>query len=236
MYQDFMTFIHSILSHSSEAESLLPDSFREHIPIDSFMNFFSELNSSVKLLGAVITLILALLLCFFGYKFARIFMSITGFLAGAVIGLTVSYKFFDLTGPLVILCTLAAGIIIALLSFHIYMAGLFILCFILAFMAAASLLPFTGDIQFFLATLTGFIIGSLSLKFIRPVMILSSALVGHSSRPDRSHKRPHGFYDLIPCQRRTDHSGSLYPGYHRAVPDHQKSRKEGTEKEGRIII
>ncbi|MBQ9156473.1 MAG: DUF4203 domain-containing protein [Eubacterium sp.] len=178
MYQDFMTFIHSILSHSSEAESLLPDSFREHIPIDSFMNFFSELNSSVKLLGAVITLILALLLCFFGYKFARIFMSITGFLAGAVIGLTVSYKFFDLTGPLVILCTLAAGIIIALLSFHIYMAGLFILCFILAFMAAASLLPFTGDIQFFLATLTGFIIGSLSLKFIRPVMILSSALVG----------------------------------------------------------
>ena len=64
-----------------------------------------------------------------------------------------------------------------MLAYWIYRAGIFILCFALAFMAAASLLPFTGDIQFFLSTLTGFIIGSLALKYIRPVIIVTSAIV-----------------------------------------------------------
>ena len=45
-------------------------------------------------------------------------------------------------------------------------------------MAAAALLPFTGDLQFFLSVLIGFIVGSLAVKFIRPVIIFSSAIVG----------------------------------------------------------
>lgn len=178
MYSDFINFFHTLPLQGMDSGSILPESFREHIPVDSFMSFFTDLNSSVKVLGGAVTLVLALLVCFFGYKFAKIFMSITGFLAGAVIGLTVSIQILDAGGILTVIVTLLGGIILSLLAYRIYVAGIFILCFMLAFFAAAALLPFSGDIQFFLATLTGFIIGSLSIKFIRPVIIIMSALSG----------------------------------------------------------
>lgn len=181
MYSDFITFFQTLPLQSLESGSFLPDSFREQIPMDSALNFFTELNNSVKILGAVITLALALLACFFGYKFARLFMSITGFLAGAIIGFTICSQLLNLNSVVTVFGTLLGGALLAALAYRIYVAGIFILCFMLAFVAAAALLPFTGDIQFFLSTLIGFIIGSLSIKFIRPVIILSSALVGGST-------------------------------------------------------
>ena len=97
MYSDFINFFHTLPLQGMDSGSILPESFREHIPVDSFMSFFTDLNSSVKVLGGAVTLVLALLVCFFGYKFAKIFMSITGFLAGAVIGLTVSIQIYKHT-------------------------------------------------------------------------------------------------------------------------------------------
>lgn len=178
MISDFLTFLKNLPFPSPGSGSILPDSFREQIPLDSIFSFFSDMNNSVKIAGAGVTLILALIACFLGYKLAKLFMSITGFLAGCIIGLTVGYKVLKLGTPLTALCTLAGGILLSLLAYRIYVAGIFILCFILAFIAAAALLPLNGDIQFFLSTLIGFIIGSLAVKFIRPVIIFSSALTG----------------------------------------------------------
>lgn len=178
MYSDFIIFLKQLLLTKPEAGSFLPESFSEQLPMESIASFFSGLSDTVKIAGAGVTLILAILACFFGYKLTRVFMSITGFLAGLFAGFFISHGLLALSRPLIVVCTLLGGVIMALLSYWIYVAGLFILCFMLAFFAAASLLPFSGDIQFFLSTLIGFIVGSLSIKFIRPVIIFSSGIVG----------------------------------------------------------
>lgn len=181
MISDMMTFLQT-LPQSINASSVLPDSFDlSGLPVDSAINMLAQIDDSVKLIGAAISLIIALLGCFFGYKLCKVFMSITGFIVGAIVGGIVAFYFLNLTGALAVLCIVLGGILIAVLAYRIYMAGIFILCFGLSFMAAASVLPFSGDIQFFLATLVGFIIGSLALKYIRPVIILTSALVCGSS-------------------------------------------------------
>ena len=180
MYQDFITFLKTLFTQSSNAGSILPDNLKEQIPVDSIKALSSQMDDTVKLAGAVVTLVLALLACFLGYKLARLFMSITGFTAGAVIGYLIASRVLKVGTGLTVLIVLAGGILLSLFSYRIYMAGIFILCFFLAFIAAAALLPFTGDLQFFLSTLIGFIVGFLSMKFIRPVIILLSAIVGGS--------------------------------------------------------
>ena len=108
-------------------------------------------------------------------------MSLTGLLVGAVAGGFIGTNFLDGSGGMVAICALVGAILLAILAYRIYQAGIFLLCFGLAFMAAASILPFTGDIQFFLSVVVGFIVGSLALKFIRPVIIITSAVVCGSS-------------------------------------------------------
>ena len=178
MLSDLMSFLKE-LPFSSQAGDFLPGDFGS-LP-GMLQNFFAEINTSYKILGAVISLILALLCCFFGYRFAKLFMSISGFIAGALIGYFVATQLLQFTGFPIFLCTLLGGILLAMFAFWVYVAGIFILCFFLAFMAAASLLPFTGDIQFFLSTLFGLIISCLAIKFMRPVIIVTSAVVGGSS-------------------------------------------------------
>lgn len=181
MISDMMTFLQT-LPQAVDTGSVLPDSIDlSSLPIDSAVNMLAQIDDSVKLLCAAVSLVVALLGCFFGYKLCKVFMSITGFLVGAILGGVVAFHFLNLTGLPSVLCIIVGGILIAVLAYRIYMAGIFILCFGLSFVAAASILPFSGDIQFFLATLVGFIIGSLALKYIRPVIILTSALVCGSS-------------------------------------------------------
>ena len=178
MLSDLMSFLKE-LPFSSRAGDFLPGDFGA-LP-DMIQNFLAEMNTGTKVLGVGISLVLALLCCFFGYRFAKLFMSISGFIAGALIGYFVATQLLQFTGFPIFLCTLLGGILLAMFAFWVYVAGIFILCFFLAFMAAASLLPFTGDIQFFLSTLFGLIIACLAIKFMRPVIIVTSAVVGGSS-------------------------------------------------------
>ena len=131
---------------------------------DSLSNFINnglvglvtEADTTYKIAGSVIALILALIGCFFGYKLSRLFMSITGFIAGAIIGQIVASQILHVEG---------------------FASVLFILCFSLAFSAAGTLFPFEGDVQFFANVITGLIVGVLAVKYMRPVIILTSAIV-----------------------------------------------------------
>jgi len=180
MISDFITFLRGLFTQTAGAGSILPDDLGDLLPIDQITQFYGQLTDSMKIFAAVLTLILALLACFLGYKFCRLFMTITGFFGGILLGFTISKFVLKLDAPLVILITLAAGLILSIFAYRVYVAGIFILCFMLAFVAAAALLPLTGDLQFFLSTLIAFFIGSLSIRFIRPVIILTSAIVGGS--------------------------------------------------------
>ena len=152
MFQDLLTFLETLPEQSLHTgEKFLPDSF--DIYIERVQTYINQFDDTYKMIGAVVSLVLALLVCFFGYKFSRIFMSITGFIAGALLGYGAATQIFNLTGPALIAVVVVAGIIIGAMASWIYLAGIFILCFVLAFTAAATLLPFSGDIQFFLCAL-----------------------------------------------------------------------------------
>lgn len=182
MFSDLFTFFTELPSQLSQTGDFLPDSFEAGAAhLSSVGNYIENLDSTYKIIGISISLIIALLGCFFGFKLSKLFMSLTGFLTGAIIGGIVGTKFLQLSGSLVALAVIIGGLLLAIFAYRIYQAGIFILCFALAFMAGASLLPFTGDIQFFLSVVMGFGVGALALKFIRPVIICTSAIVCGSS-------------------------------------------------------
>ena len=120
---------------------------------DSLSNFINnglvglvtEADTTYKIAGSVIALILALIGCFFGYKLSRLFMGISGFIAGAIIGQIVASQILHVEGFASVLCIILCGAFIASLAFWIYRIGIFILCFALAFSAAGTLFPFEGD-------------------------------------------------------------------------------------------
>ena len=131
---------------------------------DSLSNFINngliglvtEADTTYKIAGSVIALILALIGCFFGYKLSRLFMGITGFIAGAIIGQIVASQILHVEGFASVLCIILCGAVIASLAFWIYRIGIFILCFALAFSAAGTLFPF----EYFPAFLQPLIIAS----------------------------------------------------------------------------
>ncbi|MDD7113794.1 MAG: hypothetical protein PUH88_04910 [Lachnospiraceae bacterium] len=178
MFSDLFTFFTALPAQLSQTGDFLPESFdRGTAYLSVIGNYIENLDSTYKMVGISISLIIALLGCFFGFKLSKLFMSLTGFFTGAIIGGIVGVKFLNLSGILIALAVIICGLLLAFFAYRIYQAGIFILCFGLAFMAGASFLPFTGDIQFFLSVLIGFGIGALALKFIRPVIICTSAIV-----------------------------------------------------------
>lgn len=182
MFSDFITFITDLPSQLTETGTFLPDSFEGGAAhLDTISHYISEIDTTYKIIATVISLIIALLGCFFGYKLSKLFMSLTGLLIGGIIGGMIGSQFFDGSSGIIAVCALVGAAILSILAYRIYQAGIFLLCFGLSFMTAASILPFTGDIQFFLSVVAGFIVGSLALKFIRPVIIITSAIVCGSS-------------------------------------------------------
>ena len=178
MLSVLLTFITELPAQLSQGGDILPESFdRGSTYLSAVGNYIDTLDSTYKIIGVSVSLIIALLGCFFGFKLSKLFMSLTGFFTGATIGGIVGAKFLNLSGALIVLAVIVCGILLAFFAYRIYQAGIFILCFGLAFMAGASFLPVTGDIQFFLSVLIGFCIGTLALKFIRPVIICTSAIV-----------------------------------------------------------
>lgn len=150
--------------------------FSNMLSLDSIQSMMDSLNSSVHIGILIVTLIIALLGCFLGYKFTRFFMAVTGFFAGIGLGFLLSTKLLNLSVGISIIVCVVGGIFMAAISFWIYRLFLFLLCFLFTFVFAAELIPFTNDIQFFLCTLAGFIVGAISQKFLRPVIILTTSI------------------------------------------------------------
>ena len=147
------------------------------LPISSIRETFDQLGTTIHIGLTAVALLFLLLGCLTGYKLARFFMAVTGFAIGMIVGYIVAAKIIGLSGITVPLATVAGGILIAAMAYWVYRAGIFLLCFVFAFTSAATVLPFTNDIQFFLCTLVGFAVGALSQKYIRPVIIMTSAVV-----------------------------------------------------------
>lgn len=129
------------------------------------------------LIAAVVT---AALNCFFGYRLIRFWVSLTGFLAGGLIGYMALNQYVNNIGY-AILAGFLLGILISFMAWRFYLAGVFFMVFIMIFSLFLRILPEETLYQILvlivgiIASLAGAV---LSVKLVRPAVIVTSAVSG----------------------------------------------------------
>ncbi len=132
-------------------------------------------------IGAGIGAVFSLINCFFGYRLLRVWIGAAGFMAGVWCGFGAADYFLD-NDALCAIIALAAGVTAAFLALRIYLAGVFLLCGLLA-MAVCSFLGnmlFSqyGTAVFLMSLAAGAAAGAVAVLFSRPVIILVTAVSG----------------------------------------------------------
>ena len=96
MFSDFITFITELPAQLLHTGTFLPDSFETGAAhLNTISNYIDGIDTSYKIIATTVSLIIALLGCFFGYKLSKLFMSLTGLLVGAVAGGMIGASFLD---------------------------------------------------------------------------------------------------------------------------------------------
>ena len=127
----------------------------------------------------IITIVIALATCFFGYKLNKILIAIFGLIIGFNLGVT--YLPNLLTDQTVIYIVSAIiAIAVGIISYNLYLVGVFLLCALAAFILCGNL-NLEENIQMIISIIAGLIAGILGVKFTRPIMIISTSLAGASA-------------------------------------------------------
>lgn len=121
------------------------------------------------------SVVFALLNCFFGYKLIKVWAAVAGFLLGFVLGFVVALYFLENVGACALI-GVVAGILFALAAFFVYRVGIFLFCFFQALSLCLSFIPNWPGVV--VGIIVGIALGVLAMKFLREVLIASSALGG----------------------------------------------------------
>ena len=129
----------------------------------------------------LVSLILALLQCYFGFRFIKFWITAAGVLIGAAAGAAVVYRFFAERPWYVYLIIAAAAFLVGFLSYKLYVIGVFLFCGIIAAAAVYALLSgFSIDqtILYVSCGLAFLVAGALGVRFQKPLIILITAVSG----------------------------------------------------------
>ncbi|MDD4849495.1 MAG: DUF4203 domain-containing protein [Gemmiger sp.] len=132
--------------------------------------------------AALVALVLGALVCFAGYRFRKVSAGLVALALGAAFGYRIAAEFT--TTGYALLAGAIVGIVLLLVCVFLYNAGVFILCggcavFFCALILAQYTLPWYANLIISLVVFVA--VGVLSVKFMRPVMIFSTALSGAGS-------------------------------------------------------
>lgn len=126
-----------------------------------------------------LSIALALLTCFFGFRLRRLWYSLLVFALGALLGFAVSKLFLPDKIWLCLLIGLGVGLLAAGFTFRIYKAVVFVLAFCCVFALVGEVL---GDVQPVLAVIAGVVLGILAgilaAKFQYYVIVILTAVTG----------------------------------------------------------
>ncbi len=122
-------------------------------------------------LFACVSLVIGAVECFAGFKIMKAMMAIWGFFIGAMLGVVIGV--LAESAALGIILVLVFGIGLAVLSFKLYLAGIFILT---AFLTTIALYIMFENI--FIALLFGIGVGVLAIYFVKPVVIITTSVSG----------------------------------------------------------
>lgn len=127
----------------------------------------------------IITIVISLVTCFFGYKLNKIIIAIFGLIIGFNLGIT--YLPNLLTDQTIIyIISAIIAIAVGMISYNLYLVGVFLLCALATFTLCDNL-NLSENVQMIVSIVIGLIAGILGVKFTRPIMIISTSLAGAST-------------------------------------------------------
>ena len=136
-----------------------------------------DLVSELGIFLTLITLIFYIGECFFGYRLMRSWISILGFLFGAIGGFHLTALLFHKTGY-AIAGTIIGGVLLSALSYKIYLVGIFLIAAYSIFQIGVTLLPLESVLLYLVSGISGILAGNLAVKNMRPAIILITAFHG----------------------------------------------------------
>lgn len=116
----------------------------------------------------------ALANCFFGYKLQKVWIALIGFLIGLVGGFAAGMALGLEAGP-ALLVGVALGLVLGLVAFKIYRVGIFLLSFGAVYTMFYALIPISW-VGIVVGIAGGILAGILAVKFLRPVIILTTGI------------------------------------------------------------
>ena len=134
--------------------------------------------SGIMIIVFGIVFVFGLTNCILGYRLLRFWMMIFGFCIGAGIGFFLVYRIGTEEKAYYMGAMLGIGVVMAVLAFMIYRAGIFILGAGLGLFLSIYLIHPTSSFSFFLCILIGVGIGVLALRYDREVIIVGTSFLG----------------------------------------------------------
>ena len=131
--------------------------------------------------GVILGAVWNLFVCFFGYRFYRVVITICGFLFGALVSYFLIGKYAAIDQTVLLILALAIGVVVALIAYVLYRAGIFLLVAAAMFFILSGLMSVTAANQnmvFLISGIIALVCAILSVKFMKQIMIFSSGLAG----------------------------------------------------------
>ena len=137
-----------------------------------------QLAGTLSMIVFGVVLVFGIMNCVLGYRILRFWMMIFGFLIGAGIGLFavnqigLGEKLYYVVGMM------GAGLILAILSFAVFKAGIFIIGAGIGLTLTIYIIHPTTSFSFFICLLAGVGLGMLALRYEREVIIVGTSILG----------------------------------------------------------
>lgn len=131
---------------------------------------------SIGIFGAIAAF--GILNCILGYRLLRFWMMLSGFAIGAGAGFGLVYNSGIQEKYIYLAAMVALGIVLAIVAFLIYKAGIFILGAGLGLTLSIYIFHPTTSFVFFVCLLVGVGLGVLAMRFEKGVIIVGTSLLG----------------------------------------------------------
>ena len=128
-------------------------------------------------IATVVSIVIGLLLCFFGLKVMKILVTLVGFVVGAGIGIGINGA-ADISGLTSLLVIFGAAILLAVLSYFLYRVGIFITAFGMIGSITLVMIDSSVSFQLMIAMIVTLVLAILCMIFMEPAVIVITGLSG----------------------------------------------------------
>ena len=149
--------------------------------INSYLNVDLLTKDSTVLATVIVTAVIAIIYCFFGYKCIRFIAAVIGLIAGAAAGRIIVQN-MNLTHPVSTAVIIGAAVVCALLGALLYRFGIFLIVFLgiwgIAYTVITDYTALDKVFAVIISLAIGVVFAILAAIYARPVVIVMTALEG----------------------------------------------------------